>query len=432
MGGGGSIGGGGTTQSVSNAYSSLSPWIAPYVTSMLGAGQQQVFNTDPTTGQITGMNPYQAFGSANSQGGQYGLSPNNLAAAQSSVAGFSPLQQQSFQGASNLQTPGQYGTATNLANTAGMGALGTTGQAGMYGGMGAQAGQQGAALSNTYGGMGAMQGQQGANIGASLGQMSTSPGALQAYMNPYIQNALNPALQTLNQQYGIAGQQAAGQATSSGAFGGSRNALQQNLNAQNQMLAQNQLVGGTYMQAANEATAQMNAANQAALAGNQQALTGYGMGLQGAGQAGNLGIAGAQAGLQGIGAQQAGYGLAGQQAANLANIGTNQLAGQQNIINQQNQLGQQGTAQQQAIINQAMQNYQTGQQYPMTQLTNLKNLLSGVPITDTTQTIQQAAPSTANLIGGAGMTLLGAGLAGSGGSNVTINNPAPKSAQVAS
>jgi hypothetical protein len=41
-----------------------------------------------------------------------------------------------------------------------------------------------------------------------------------------------------------------------------------------------------------------------------------------------------------------------------------------------------------------MQNYATAQQYPMTQLTNLKSLLSGLPVTDVTTTQETAAPST--------------------------------------
>jgi hypothetical protein len=343
MGGGGSSGGGGggTTQSVSNSYQSLSPWIAPYVTSMLGAGQQQVFQTD-ASGNITGMTPYNAYGSINPQTGQqYGINPSSMAAANASVAQFSPLQQQSFQGAQNLQTPGQFGQATNAA------------------------------------GMGTMQSLM---AGQNLANQSTNPYAVGAYMNPYIQNALNPALQLSNQQYGIAGQQMAGQATGSGAFGGTRSALQQGLNAQNQMLAQNQLIGNAYN------TAYQNAQNQMNTVAN--------VGLQGA----NQGIAG---------------------AGQLANIGTGQLGAQQGIINQQNQLGQQGTAQQQAIINQAMQNYQTGQQYPFQQLTNLKNLLSGVPITDVTQSQQAAAPSTAQLIGSAGLTL--GGIAAGANSGPAIN-----------
>ena len=48
----------------------LSPWSQPYVSSMLGAAQQQVFNTDPTTGKVTGIVPYMAFGAPVSAQGQ--------------------------------------------------------------------------------------------------------------------------------------------------------------------------------------------------------------------------------------------------------------------------------------------------------------------------------------------------------------------------
>ena len=405
-GGGGGAPSGPTATTVTNT--NIPDYAQPYVSNMLNAAQAQIYNPD-----MTGFNSYVP----------YSTNPQDY------VAGFSPLQQQAQSTAANMQVPGQYGAATGMAGTAGRGALGTTGQAGMYGRQGNMAGQQAAGMSNMYGqagaqtgqqygGLSAMQGQQGANIGANLANLSTNPNALQAYMNPYIQNAINPALQTLNQQYGIAGQQAAGQATGAGAFGGSRNALQQNLNAQNQMLAQNQLVGNAYMQAANEATTQMNTANQAALAGNQQALTGYGqagsqalqglgMGLQGANQAGNLGIAGAQAGLQGIGAQQAGYAQAGNQAANLANIGTQQLGAQQNILNTQNQLGGQQQANQQNIINQAVQNYATAQQYPYMQLGQLNAMLRGLPMQQSSTQMYQAAPSAVSQLGGLGIAGLG-------------------------
>jgi hypothetical protein len=278
------------------------------------------------------------------------------------------------------------------------------------------------------GGMAVGQGQQGAQIGQSLGQMSTNPGAVGAYMNPYIQNVLAPQQQLLNQQYGIAGTQAAGQATGSGAFGGSRNALQQNLNAQNQMLAQNQLSSSAYNTAYTNAQNQMNAATQAALTGNAQAQSGINAGLTAANQAGQLGlagtqqgltaanqygqlgIAGANAGLAGVNAAQAGYNLAGQQASNLANIGTQQLAAQQGILGLQNQFGTQQQQQQQNVINQAMQNYATAQQYPMSQLTQLKNLISGLPMTDTTATQQNAAASPISQLAGLGTT----GIAGLG------------------
>jgi hypothetical protein len=336
---GGGSGGGGTTQSVSNSYSSVSPWAAPYVTSMLGAAQQQVFQTDPTTGQITGITPYSQYGLNGA-----GQSAADMQAAQSSVAGFSPLQQQSFNSASQLQTPGQFGQGSMAAGMGTMQALG--------------AGQN---LQNTL----------------------TNSNAMSQYMNPYIQNTLNPALQLSNQQYGITGMQNAAAATGAGAFGGSRSALQQGLNQQNQMLANNQLISNAYNTAYNNAQTQAN-------------------------NVANLGLQGAQAGITG--------------GTALGNLGTAQLGAQQNIINQQNTLGQQGTAQNQAVINQAMQNYQTGQQYPMTQLTNLKNLISGFGTTDTTQTAQSATPGTAQLIGGAGLAGLGMVTAANNSPTINVNS----------
>ena len=337
FGGGGSSGGGTTQQS--NQYSSLSPWAQPYVTSILGAAQNQVFQIAPNTtdasgnvtpGQITGINPYNAYGSFNAQGGQYGLTPSDQAAAQASVAGFNPMQQQSYQGAANLQTPGQFGAATGAA------------------------------------GMGTMQSLM---AGQNLAQQSTNPNAVGAYMNPYLQNALAPAQQLLNQQYGMAGAQQQGAATQQGAFGGSRNALQQGLNQQNQMLAQNQLVGNAYQQAYSNAQNQMNTVAQT--------------GLQGASQ----GVAGANT---------------------LANIGTGQLAAQQGILGLQNQYGGQQQQQQQNIINAGMTNYQTAQQYPMTQLQQLKGLVTGLPIADVTTTAQQPQPSAVTQLAGLGT----AGVAG--------------------
>ena len=414
-------------------------YLQPYAETMLGATQQQLFNTQaqtPTydasgnqtnTGavDITGVKPYVPYSS----------NPADY------VAGFSPMQQAAQQGAANLQVPGQYGQATDMAGASGLGALGTVNGAGMYGqqgsmmsnlygGAGVQAGQQAAGQSNMYGMAGYGQGQQGAQIGQSLGQQSqntsTGPGSVASYMNPYLQNSLNPQLQLANQQYGIAGQQQQGAATSAGAFGGSRSALANSLNQQNQMLAQNQIIGQGYNQAYNNAQNQMNTANQAALAGNAQAQQGISQGLQGANQAGaqsmqgyGMGLQGAQQaaniGLQGVGAQQAGYNLANTAASNLANIGTQQLGAQQNVIATQSQAGQQQQTQQQNIINQAIQNYATAQQYPEQQLSFMNSMLRGLPTQQTTTATYQAAPSTVNQIAGLGIAGLGAYNAFGGG-----------------
>jgi hypothetical protein len=487
-GSGGGSSGGQATQS--NQYSNISPWAQPYVNSILGAAQQQVFNMTPGTTTpgtpavpaqyddqgnliagtgiaatpsstsaptINGINPYIAYG----QNGA-GMSASDQAAAQASVAGFTPLQQQSFNTAANMQVPGQYNQASNLAGTAGINALQSSGTAGQYGQMGAMSGMQNAGLSNMYGAAGAQtgqqaaglsnmygqgaigQGQQGAAIGQSLGQQATNPGSLSAYMNPYIQNSLNPQLQLLNQQTGINSAAEQGAATSRGAFGGSREALANSLTQQTGNLAAQQAIAQGYNTAFTNAQQEMNAANQAALAGNAQAQTGYGQGLtaaqqagqlglagtsqglQGAQQAGQLGISGANAGLAGVQGQQAGYGLAGTQANNLANIGTQSLAAQQGIAGLQNTYGTQQQQNQQNVINQAMQNYQTAQQYPMQQLSQLNSLLAGKPITDVTTTQQAAAPTTFGQITGLGLTGLGAYGAANSGTTINTNVPASK------
>jgi hypothetical protein len=101
MGGGKGGGGGGGQTQQSSQYTNLTPWAQPYVSSILGAGQQQVFDVskDESGNQtINGIRPYNAYGSFNDQGGQYGINPSAQAAANAAVAGFQPLQNQAYQG----------------------------------------------------------------------------------------------------------------------------------------------------------------------------------------------------------------------------------------------------------------------------------------------------------------------------------------------
>ena len=334
FGGGGGGGGGGSQQAApqqttSNVYQTNIPdYAQPYVENMLNATQAQLFNTD-SSGNITGFNQYQPY---------TGMTQDQLTAAQSAVAGFSPLQQQAQSSAANLQVPGQYGAATGQT---------------MRGIMGA----------NQIGGQ-----MQGLAASANPYDFQQQVGG---YMNPYIQQSLAPQLQLANQQYGIAGQQMAGQATGAGAFGGSRNALQQSLNAQNQMLAQNQLISQGYNTAFNAAQNQYNQSGAFQL-----------QGLQGA-----------------LGAQQ--QGMAG--AAQLGSLGQAQLAAQQGILGTQNQLGAQQQANQQQIINQGIQNYATAQQYPLMELGTMSNMLRGLPLQSSTTQSYQAAPSAlTQAVGAAG------------------------------
>ena len=375
LGGGG---GGSPSQTPTNqniTTSSIAPWAQSGVSQLINTGMQNVFNKQTTNpdgsvnlGPQAGYTPFNANTALQDPNSSQGQA---MSAAESTTAGFSPLQQQAQQAAYNMQVPGQYNQASNMAGASGIGSLGTTGQAAMYG-------MYGAGL-----------GQQGANIGSSLAQQSQDPNAMQNYMNPYLQNSLAPALALQNQQFGQLGAQQQAQATQAGAFGGGREAVMAGLNQQNQMLAQNQLVGNAYNQAYNTAQGQMNTANQAALAGNAQAMQGAGLGLQG------------------VGAQQAGYGQAGQAGATLAGIGGQQLAAQQGVIGTQNQLGGQQQQQNQNILNQAMTNFNTAQTMPMTQLAQLESLYTGAP-QNITQTGYTAAPPVAQQAAGLGLAALGA------------------------
>lgn len=282
----------------------------------------------------------------------YSSNPNDY------VAGYSPLQQSAQQGAANLQTPSSFGQATNMAGMSGLGALGTTRGAGMYGAMGAQQ-------------------------GLGFGQQAQDPNAVQGYMNPYLQASLNPQLAEIQRQYDITGTQEQSQAAKQGAFGGSREALMAAENARNKNLAMNQVIGQGYNTAFNNAQQQMA-------------------------QAAQLGMQGAGLGLQGIGAQQAGYNQLGQAGTNLSNIGNQQLAAQQGIIETQNKIGAQMQAQEQQKINQQIQDYATQQQYPFMQLGIMNSLLRGLPLQSTTTQSYQAQPALGQQALGLGLGALGA------------------------
>ena len=255
------VGGGGgqsapTTTTVNQ--NTIPAYAQPYVESMLGAAQQQVYTTDPTTGNVSGFQPYTP----------YSTNMNDYQAA------FSPLQQQSFNSAANLQTPGQYGAGSQLAGAAGMGSLG--------------AGQQ-------------------------YNQMATNPNATQAFMNPYLSASLAPQLDEMRRQYGITGTQQAGQATQAGAFGGSRDALMASENNRNMNTAMNQAIGQGY--------------NNAFQAAQQAQQFGANLGLQGLGQANQAAGTLGQLGSSQLAAQQ---GILGTQNA----MGAQQQTQQQNMINQ--------------------------------------------------------------------------------------------------
>lgn len=358
-----------SAQQTSTTTAGVSPWAQNYVDATLGAAQQQVFNMTPGEGgkmNITGIKPYQAFGSP-VEGSPYlaGMGPGEQQAAQFSVAGPSGLQQQAYGSASGMQTPGQYGAATDIGQTAGLGLLNTAGQA------------QG--LQNL--------GMQAVRQGQQYAQDITNPYRNQQFMSPYMQNVVDIQQREAQRQSDIAAQDLKSQATKAGAFGGGRQAIMESERRRN-LATQLGDIQATGLQSA------FQNAQQQQLAAQNQAMQGYGTGIQGYGA--------------GITGQTGAYGQAAQGAGTLSNIGGQQLGAQQSIANLQNTLGQQQQQNQQQVINQAMQNLQLQRMYPQQQLQYLSGLLSGLPVSSTGQVANIPGPNLLSQLGGAGLAGVGA------------------------
>jgi hypothetical protein len=314
-GGGGKGGGGGAPQQQSVGNTTIPEYARPYVERMLG-------QTEALTD--INQNPYQAYG------GQR-------------VADFSPMQKQAFGDVGKMQIASQIGQGSGLAAASGMGSLNTAGQMGQVG-------------------------QQYAN-------QATNAASQQAYMSPYIQNALQPQLAEMNRQYDMTGLQQRKAAAGAGAFGGNREALMRSENERNKNMAMNAAIGSGYQNA-------FQAAQQA-----QQ----FGAGL----------------GLQGLQGQLQGYGQAGQAAATLGQLGQTQY-GQQMGINQARQnVGAIQQAQAQQGLDTAYQDFLKQKNYPYQQLAFMSDMTRGIPLSQQSQSIYSAPPNPVSQIGGLGMSALG-------------------------
>ena len=271
-------GGGGQPTKSEVTQTNIPEYARPYVETMLGAGQQQIFNyeTNPETGEMTptGIKPYQAFSQ----------DPSKY------FAGFSPMQEQSFYGAANLGVAPQLAGATGMAAEAGMRGLDTRYQTGRF-------------------------------DAPQFGDRSA-----QQYMNPYMQDVVNVQQREAQRQADIAGTQRGAQAVQAGAFGGSRQAIMEAEAARN--LATQK--GDIQAQGSNLAYQQAQQQFNADMARRQAAQQMYEQSRQyGAG----LGLQGLQTGLQAAGQLgQLGQTQYGQQVGNIQL--QNQLGGQQQALEQ--------------------------------------------------------------------------------------------------
>jgi hypothetical protein len=361
MGGGGGGAPSSTTSTGTTYQTNIPEYAQPYVETMLGATQKQLFEMGGTPdiqrqigtdeggqpiyetikgnqNEITGFKPYKPYST-------------NL---DDYVAGFSPLQQQAMQATGQLGVPSQYGQATEMTGMAGLGSLGLAGQM--------------------------------AGAGQDFAQQAQDPRAMQGYMSPYMQNVVDYQKAQAARDYNIGQGVRKAQAVGQGAFGGSRQAI---MEAEAQRSLGNQLQGIT-------ATGSQKAFEDAQ---RQQQF-------------------GAQLGMQGRQAAMQGLGQFGAMGAQLGQLGGQELAARQGIIQSQYGMGQQQQAMEQQKINQAMQDWANTQQYPLMQLGVMSNMLRGLPMQASTTNQYQAAPNALTQgIGaaGAGASLYNALRGASGG-----------------
>jgi len=245
------------------------------------------------------------------------------------IAGFTPMQQQAQQGMANLQPAQQLGLATQMGGVAGLGALGA---------------------------------------GQNYQNMATNPYAMQAYMSPYVQNALDPQMREAARRSSMEGLQQQSRAMQSGAFGGSRSALL-------------------------EAERQRNL-------GQQQADI-YGRGMQTAfEQARQAQQFGSTLGLQGLQ-------TAGQMANTLGQLGQTQFGQQKDVIQGQASMGAQQQGLEQKRLEQQYADFAAQRQHPYQQLAFMSDMLRGLPLSQSASTMYQAAPSTISQLGGLGLAAYG-------------------------
>jgi hypothetical protein len=351
-------GGGGPTTSTTQT-SNIPEYARPYVETMLGSAQNELFNykdtIDPVTGATvktpTDLKGYRAFGGTYDESGkQTGYDVDKY------FSGFQPLQERAMGSAKELGPTQQTMDASNLAAQAGARAMGTQYQGGQFGntyqglqnyapGQYNQQSVSAPRLQNYQ-----MQGpadvqsqgynaatMQGAQSGYNpqlqtfqmgpaerVGSQNFGGQTAQDYMSPYMQNVVDVQQAAAQRQADIDATQRGANAARSGAYGGSRQAVM-DAEAARALASQKGSIQATGLQAAFANAQQQFNADQARQQAAQQANQ--------------------QAGLT-VGQQN----LASQQATQ--NLGAGQIGLQTSLANLNNQ--QQAAVQNQAAQNQAM------------------------------------------------------------------------------
>ena len=370
-----SSGGGGqnTTSTVQNSAAYIPPWLENY-------SQQAVGRADALSQQA--YNPYS---------GQ-------------TVAGIDPAQQQAYNQVAAMQGLGTGAASTGInaqANLAGQVAPITAG------------GIQGNTNALQQGFMGQVYGPSQGLLGNYTSQgPATAQGVAagaQQLMSPYTQSVIDPANQLMQQQLAQNLHTIGAGANQAGAFGGSRQGVQEGIAQSQAALGSEKYLGDLLNNQWNQAT---GISRDVALQAGQQGLasnTALANLLQGGyGQNQKLGADIMSSNLsQGLGAAQ----NLPQSLTSLQNM----MLGQSNALNQAGTLQQQY---QQQLLNAAQGAFAQQQAFPYQQLQTLLGAVSGIPYsTSNTGFAQEMNPYYSNPWGQAigGTAALG-GLAGGVGS----------------
>jgi len=320
---------------------------------------------------------------------------------QERIAGFTPQQQKLQNEVAGMQTPGQFGTATNLAEQAGLGAL--------------SAGQYNPTQFNV---------ERVQNPNLNMYQMGPAQQfgneQAQQYMSPYFQNVLDIQKREAQKDAQKAQLMQNLGASRQGTYGGSRQLLA-GLTRERDLGQQMGDIQAKGLQSAYENAQNQFERDRAAGFGVNQANLNAALGVQELGARNNLqaSLANQQYGLEGqrLGEQSKqfganlglqGYQTAGDMAQKLANIGQVQSQTDQARLAMQQQTAAQQQALNQQYLTQHYQDFMEEKNDPYAKLQQYMNLLSGVPQAKTvTETATAPAPSI-------GQQLLGAGIGAAG------------------
>ena len=238
------------------------------------------------------------------------------------IAQFTPMQKQAFGRAEGQQVAEQIGAGSGLAGTAGL--MGLTG------------------------------GYRPGQFGSQMSQ----------YMSPYMDAVVQQQMDSAQRQADIASTQRGAQAVRAGAFGGSRQAVE-NAEAARALASQKGQIQATGLQSAYDRATDMY--------GREQALAEQ--------------------------SRQAGLSTALGAAGQLGQLGQQQFGQQMDITGQQAALGGQQRQATQDILRQQYQDFLNQQRAPYDQLSFMSSLIRGTPMGQTTTQYQPPPSTTSQLIG---------------------------------